>query len=127
MPADAPPREHRHFTRIRLDAGVQISGAGTDWQTELLDISLRGALVARPDGWNAQPGTPFELRIALGPEQTVTMQTSVAHAEPDRVGFRCDHIDVESITHLRRIVELNTGDPELLHRELSALGRSAEK
>ncbi len=126
MPADDPSHESRHFSRITLNANVRISGAGTAWHAELVDVSLRGALVARPDGWDAQPGAAFELRIALGPEQTITMQAHVAHVEPERVGFCCDHIDVESITHLRRVVELNTGDPELLHRELSALGRSAQ-
>jgi hypothetical protein len=50
------------------------------------------------------------------------MDVTVAHCESEHVGFHCDHIDIDSITHLRRLVELNLGDPELLERELSALG-----
>jgi len=30
-------------------------------------------------------------------------------------------IDVDSMTHLRRLIELNLGDPTLLERELKAL------
>jgi hypothetical protein len=51
------------------------------------------------------------------------MDVSVAHVEDQHIGFRCEHIDLDSITHLRRLVELNVGDTDILYRELSALGR----
>ncbi|VAX04921.1 hypothetical protein MNBD_GAMMA20-584, partial [hydrothermal vent metagenome] len=47
------------------------------------------------------------------------------HSENDHIGFRCEHIDLESISHLRRLVELNLGDAKLLDRELSALTRGS--
>jgi hypothetical protein len=50
------------------------------------------------------------------------MDVEVAHQENDEMGLNCKDIDVDSITHLRRLVELNLGDPKLLERELSALG-----
>jgi hypothetical protein len=51
------------------------------------------------------------------------MAGEVVHREWTLVGVRCVEIDLESISHLRRLVELNLGDAELLHRELSALVR----
>jgi len=39
-----------------------------------------------------------------------------------RIGFRWDRIDLDSFAQLKRLVELNLGDPDLLNRELSALG-----
>jgi hypothetical protein len=39
--------------------------------------------------------------------------------------LRCDSIDLDSITHLRRLVELNAGDPRELDRELAILIRDA--
>jgi hypothetical protein len=50
------------------------------------------------------------------------MDTAVAHIEGTRVGLRCLHIDLDSITELRRLVELNLGDAAQLDRELHALG-----
>ena len=48
---------------------------------------------------------------------------ALASAEQnDELGLRCVDIDLDSITHLRRLVELNLGETELLERELSALG-----
>lgn len=116
------PPEHRHFSRIPLDSAVRLLGQDRSWDTELLDISLKGALVRRPDAWSGVPDEPYTVEIALSPDQSITMDARVAHVEPDRIGFRCEHIDVDSITHLRRIIELNTGDPQLLERELAALG-----
>jgi hypothetical protein len=37
------------------------------------------------------------------------------------VGLRCDRLDVDSMSHLRRLVELNLGDPALLERDLQSL------
>jgi hypothetical protein len=49
------------------------------------------------------------------------MQTRVAHVEGPQAGLLCISIDIDSVTHLRRLLELNLGDPALLERELSAL------
>ena len=48
----------------------------------------------------------------------------MTHAEAGRIGFRIEHIDMDSVAHLRRLVELNLGDPDLLKRDLAALGES---
>jgi hypothetical protein len=50
------------------------------------------------------------------------MDVVIAHQQNDELGVRCVDIDLDSITHLRRLVELNLGETELLERELSALG-----
>ncbi len=114
----------RNFSRIAFDAAVTVD-AGGEYPGELLDLSLKGALVRLDARQSVVPGMPATLHIRLSDEQAIDMQATVAHVEGRRAGFRCDHIDVDSITHLARIVELNTGDPELLHRELSALSEAA--
>lgn len=116
--------EHRRFIRIPFDSRVQISNSDKTWSTELLDISLKGALVSQPKNWVSDIGGCYDLDIQLGTDQHLNMQVAVSHEEGKRIGFRCEHIDIDSITHLRRIVELNTGDEELLHRELNTLGVS---
>lgn len=113
--------EHRSFSRIPFDARAHMEGDGQSWETELLDLSLKGALIERPEGWDAATGDPFKLQIILGTDVTISMEVTVSHYAQDHIGFKCDHIDLDSITHLRRVVELNMGDEELLNRELSAL------
>ena len=50
------------------------------------------------------------------------MQGTITHIEETHMGIRCDQIDMESISHLRRLAELNLGDAQLVERELEALG-----
>ena len=123
MNNDSEFNEKRRFSRISFDADVQLVDAKGSWHSQLIDLSLKGALIAAPQDWNGQPGEHFLLEMALDSDEkmVIRMEVSVAHVENDHIGFRCEHIDLDSISHLRRLVELNLGNAELLDRELSAL------
>lgn len=114
--------EHRHHQRILFETPVRMIIKGEKIRSTALDLSLKGALVKRPDGWPADVGDSGVLQIELNNgEVVIEMEVTVAHCEDEHVGFHCDHIDIDSITHLRRLVELNLGDEELLNRELAHL------
>lgn len=123
MRADNTDNNRRHFRRVRLDCTTHVEHDDTSIPTQLIDVSLRGALIAKPAGWTGgKPGQRCRLLIELeGNAITIAMECTIAHVEDDRIGFSCEHIDIDSAAHLRRVVELNLGDPELLNRELSAL------
>ncbi|MBI3525378.1 MAG: PilZ domain-containing protein [Betaproteobacteria bacterium] len=114
-------QEHRAFWRAPFHATVQLADATGVWEGELLDICLKGALLNMSDDWPGVLGAKCRLRLDLGEDVTIMMQTTVAHLESTKVGLRCDNIGLDSITHLRSLVTLNAGDPDLLERELSAL------
>jgi len=114
--------ERRQFHRIAFDAGTQLVQGQGSWSVRLLDLSLRGILVERPAEWDADLAQPFEARVTLADDAEVRMEVAVAHEKGDLIGFVCQHIDLDSIIHLRRLVELNLGDEALLERELAALG-----
>lgn len=114
--------EQRRFTRIPFDADAVLSGAGREWRCELIDLSLKGALIREPDGWTGAAGEHYRLMLTLDEATRIQMDVSVAHRENGHVGLSCRDIDLDSITHLRRLVELNLGDASLLERELMALG-----
>lgn len=121
---NAPTPDQRNFSRIPFQANVILKNEGNIWESRLLDLSLKGALVTQPEHWHGRAGDSFTLELALGQDAIIRMDVTVAHSENERVGFHCEHIDVDSITHLRRLVELNLGDSRLLDRELSHLGAS---
>ena len=62
----------------------------------------------------------LELRLPGG--SRISMNASAANANERSIGFQWSKIDFDSFTHLKRLIELNIGDPELMNRELSALG-----
>lgn len=119
-----PPEhaEHRRFTRVPFQASVRLRGSDGDKQGKLLDISLKGILIARPLDWSARIGEPVEVEITLADSDVmIRMQASLAHLEAERAGFTCHHIDLDSASHLRRLIELNLGNEAQLQRELHAM------
>ena len=115
------PDERRHFTRIAFDAQTRISQGPLHWSVKLLDVSLKGLLIEKPLDWHPGPDSVFSADIHLNDETHIIMDVRLAHAEAHKLGFECTHIDQQSISHLRRVVELNLGDEALLQRELKAL------
>ena len=67
-------------------------------------------------------GKPLLVTITLGENCEISMSTHWVHNNGGSTGLRCDSIDLDSITHLRRLVELNVGDETVLERELAHLG-----
>jgi hypothetical protein len=119
-------KNRRQFWRAHFHSPVKLVLHGQVTEADLYDISLKGALVKAAEGWPGKSGDRCQLRLSLGTEVTINMSTLVMHVAGRRVGLECENIDLDSVTHLRRLVELNSGDPGLLDRELAALIREAE-
>lgn len=113
--------ERRRFQRIPFVTEAELHQGQRWWPVQLHDLSLRGVLVSRPADWSATPAAKARIRIPLGVDVEVLMTVSLAHQEADWLGFHCDEIDLDSITHLRRLLELNLGSSQLLERDLAAL------
>ena len=118
--------EQRRFHRIPFDAEVTVRGAtsGQQWKARLVDISLKGALIQKPEGWHGEQDQSFHLDMRLdGADANVkiAMDAIVTHVEQDHIGFEYEHMDLDTATHLHRLVELNLGDETLLERDLAEL------
>ena len=120
------PQERRRFNRILFDTPVELITDQGTYESRLIDISLNGVLVNHVDNWPATQGQQVHLQISLNDGAiAIRMTAEIAHTSPEHVGLHCKLIDVESIGHLRRLVECNLNDPELLERNLEALIHAA--
>lgn len=120
MPAKAP--EKRRFHRISFDARCELHCRDSVWLSKVLDISLRGILVERPENWDVPLNEPCEVVTLLDDHETaIVMAVELRHMETHRLGFKCQYIDLEAASHLKRLVELNLGDQALLEREFAHL------
>jgi len=117
--------DRRHFWRAVFHSPVRITTHEHQHFAKLLDISLKGALLEVNGAWTGKTGEECQLRLDLAPGSTITMWCKIMHIKGANVGLRCESIDLDSITHLRRLVELNAGNPEELERELAILVRDA--
>jgi hypothetical protein len=118
--------DRRHHSRITFHTTAHLLLGDRRIEVKVLDLSLKGALIQLSDAGlvdDAVAGLICQLNVGLDDAEgdQITMETKVAHAHGSRIGLLCRNIDLDSVTHLRRLVELNLGDPGLLERELSAL------
>ena len=117
-----PAQGHRLFSRVPFNAAVSLHLNHQAVEVTLLDIALKGALVQTSAPLNLQLDDSCRLQLPLTNDgDTIEMTGKVAHLEGCNVGLKCEHIDLNSLTLLRRLLELNTGDTDLMDRELSLL------
>lgn len=114
--------DKRRFHRIFYNAEAMLSGDDHQYPCRIIDLSLRGCLLIFTSEWMGKIDSLYTLKFDLSEEISISMEVSVTHVAGSKVGFKCEHIDIDSISLLRRLVELNLGDSELLERELAALG-----
>jgi hypothetical protein len=114
--------ERRRFQRFHFEGTVKLYSDKAMWETKLTDISLKGVLIERPADWKGKTGTSYRMDLRINNSVIISMGVITAHVMPHRVGFQWQKIDLDSFAQLKRLVELNLGDPAILNRELSALG-----
>lgn len=113
--------ERRRFKRIAFDAPTELIQGKRRWPVELIDISLKGLLIESPVGWDGDAEQLFDAEIHLNKDARVAMQVQLRHVEDTQLGFICLHIDIESMGHLRRLIELNLANRTELEREFHEL------
>ena len=116
----------RQFTRILFSINAQLTVEDQIFDVSIHDISLNGALVTNPDSEHSILNKLGTLSFDLGGDDAlVEMHIAVVHQEEEEIGLRCNAIDIDSVTLLRRLVELNLGDESQLNKELSQLSRAS--
>ena len=112
----------RQFSRILFHTDAELFTPNGEFSVNVVDISLKGALI-RPESTDyVQIGTHCTLKLHLAEGGAlIRMEATVVHHEGNYLGLACREIDLDSMTHLRRLVELNLGDESILHRELNSL------
>jgi hypothetical protein len=113
--------ERRQFHRILYKKNATLSNKSTELACKVIDISLKGCLLRLSRPWIEALEETYTLRFQLSEDKAITMQVSVAHVIGNDIGFKCEHIDIDSISLLRRLVELNLGDEKILERDFLAL------
>jgi hypothetical protein len=116
-------KNRRQFTRISFQTPARLCLTVGEYLVDVLDLSLKGALVRPRQPMFVEIGSRAVLHVQLDDGETlIQMKVTVAHHEEGGTyGLACDEIDLDSVTHLRRLVELNLGDEALLDRQIGLL------
>lgn len=113
--------DSRHFHRIHFTGEATLSCEEKTWGCEIIDLSLKGCLLGFELPWQQNLEKLYTLTLPLSEEIQIKMELTATHVVGNKVGFKCKHIDIDSISALRRLVELNLGNSALLERDLLAL------
>lgn len=111
---------NRHFRRIQFDAEVTLKASEKVSTGQLFDVALKGAMVGTEKPLSFDLGEKCELCIILpGSPISLNFQAELVHKEELCYGFKFISEDLATLTHLRKLIELNTGDAEATRSELS--------
>ena len=116
--------DKRRFHRILYEVDATLQDSAGQWSCSVIDLSLNGCLLQIMEAWHGEVGSAYKISIPLASDCSIEMEATLAHMTEHTAGFHCVHIDLDSISQLRRLVELNLGDSDLLDRDLRALART---
>tara|TARA_R110001583_G_scaffold767_3_gene7110 strand:- start:2133 stop:2522 length:390 start_codon:yes stop_codon:yes gene_type:complete len=118
--------ERRQFSRIHFQSACSLNFskivAESNLTASLLDISLDGALLTISHETSTLIGEQVEMQLTLdGSDVTLLLNGIVCHQQQALLGIQFTKIDIETMAHLKRLIELNSGDSENMHREFAQL------
>jgi hypothetical protein len=113
--------ERRRFWRANFHSGAKLLTDAGEYAVQIEDLSLKGALVTLPEDASVKPEERCRLQVQLAADATIMLWGRAAHVKDRHVGIKGESMDLDSVTHLRRLIELNVGDPVLLEEEISFL------
>ncbi len=114
--------DRRRFSRVPFAINSTLSIDGRLFDAKVIDISLRGALVSTPSKWSPHIDEELMLEMQLvNSDVVLLMKTTVVHGHGAALGLKFNQIDIDSLSHLRRLMELNVGDAALIDQEVRQL------
>jgi hypothetical protein len=119
MTNETDNEDRRQYHRVGFHANALLSCSGTKIAVEILDISMAGALLkleSQPKNMDA-----VILEVKLSDEANFEMYGSLVPHDGNHVALHRDLSRLENDYHLRRLLELNLGDPTLMERDVETL------
>ncbi|AIW13141.1 PilZ domain-containing protein [Vibrio tubiashii] len=119
--------ERRRFSRIVYQAQATLTQESTEVTALVCDLSLHGLLATSEQSDQLDTDKQVDVEFSLaGSDVTIQLVGNIVGLNNNVIRVSIDHIDIESIGHLKRLVELNVGDDDLLHRDIEHLSDLGE-
>jgi c-di-GMP-binding flagellar brake protein YcgR len=110
--------DKRRFNRVTCEEKLLVRFDGSPTRAQLLDISLKGALVEFENDVTFQLGDILDITLTLDDSDIVLQfESKVIHRNNNVVGVKFIRIDLDSMIHLRSFIEARSMDPEQVIRE----------
>ena len=103
---------------MQFDVTVRIGQETIAVETE--NISLNGMLCKADE--RLHQGDQGEVRIVLSPEILIVSQARIVRSDSEGIAIAFVGIEEDSFFHLKRLVQYNTEDADIIDRELRKAG-----
>ncbi|MEW6388312.1 MAG: PilZ domain-containing protein [Thermodesulfobacteriota bacterium] len=117
-------RERRKRTRVPLDFKVVVAMDNLEIPVHSRNISLKG-LLCSPDS-RFLPDKMCHVIFNLSPEVRAVIQGRVVRTNAKGTAIDFEEMDAESFSHLKKIVEYHTANPEKIAKEILVPAFSGE-
>lgn len=119
--------ERRRFSRIVYRTPAIVVQGELTINASISDLSLHGLLITCDQTNKLNLDKQIDVEFALlGSDITIQLTGNIVEINNNMIRLSIDHIDIESIGYLKRLVELNVGDDELLYRDIEHLSELGE-
>ena len=109
----------RNYKRIEIPIDIILNSKNNYYKANVVDISLKGILIKLKQDLDLNKNKIYTAHIPLTQTKTkIAMQIKIAWKKNKNYGIVCQNIDIDSMTHLKKLLELNGVSPLLLTREL---------
>ena len=109
--------ERRKRTRVPVHFEVIIILGETEHHVETINLSLTGVLCATNPLF--RNNAPCRIQIKLNDEVKIDLEGKILRVGEDETAISFTTMDEESFFHLKRIIELNTGDADEIALEMT--------
>ncbi|CAH7209071.1 Cyclic diguanosine monophosphate-binding protein [Vibrio chagasii] len=114
--------ERRQFSRVIYQVPAEISQGQVNVSGSVQDLSLHGLLIQCEELQQLNQENPVHVSFKLtNSDINIQLEATIVSTINTSMRLRIEHLDIDSIIHLKRLVELNVGDDELLYREIEHL------
>ncbi|MFA0112988.1 PilZ domain-containing protein [Vibrio sp. 10N.261.46.E11] len=114
--------ERRQFSRVVYQTPTDISQGNVNVSGSVQDLSLHGLLIQCDKLQQLRTDIPVQASFKLeNSDINIQLEATIVSTINTSMRLRIEHLDIDSISHLKRLVELNVGDDKLLYREIEHL------
>ena len=112
--------DNRQFHRVKFAAKTVVECGTAKIEASLVDISMKGALLRFTDVPDLPPKGRCLVSVTLDASDIVLhFEAEVVHVRSEFIGLKFVGIDIDTMIHLRSLLELNTADPDQVRSELA--------
>lgn len=109
--------ERRKRIRVPLQISVTVTVGSDEVPVRTWDMSLRG-MACSPDRRFTE-GAACRVRCELGAGAEIIIEGSIVRCSDSETAVFFSSMDSEAFYHLRRLVQFNAVDPDVIDRELA--------